>query len=243
MDLPLLFRVIWRFRLLFVLGMIMASVLAMLSFLRVETSDGFAVSYRDHEQWESLSTLFITSNGFPWGAVSDQAPADSAETATAADSVDPGRLTTLAGLYMQLATSDPVLRIMRQDGPIDGALQTFPVYSTNTSDGSQLPMITFSAIAATPQRAVQLAAAHVNAFTRFIQSEQVAGGIPSGQRVRVQVVRQPQPAVLLEPRKKTRPIIVFIAVMSAIFGLIIALENMRPRLRPVPDEDVGRRAA
>jgi hypothetical protein len=154
--------------------------------------------------------------------------------------IDAGRLTTLAGLYMQLATSDPVLQLMLKDGPIDGALQTFPVFSTNTSDGSQLPMVTFSAIAASPETAMRLAQRHIAAFTSFIQREQIRSGIPPSERVRVQVVRQPLPAVLLEPRKKTRPIIVFVAVMSAVFGVMIALENMRRRPGPdVPVEGEG----
>jgi len=246
MDLPLLFRVVWRFRLLFALGVFLAVTLSLLSYVRVDASDGFNVSYRDQEQWESLSTLFITSTGFPWGSVSDQAQTPSgADEDRAASGVDAGRLTTLAGLYMQLATSDPVMQLMRRDGPIDGQLQTFPVFSTNNSDGSQLPMVTFSAITASPESAMRLAQRHVRAFMTFIEREQVNSAIPADNRVRVQVVRKSQAATLLVPRKKTRPIIVFVAVMSAVFGLIIALENMRPRLRRVSGNDAasGRRAA
>ena len=245
MDLPLLFRVVWRFRLLFALGVLLAVTLSLLSFVRVDTSKGFDVSYRDQEQWESLSTLFITSTGFPWGSVSDQVQTPSDGDQGRASGVDAGRLTTLAGLYMQLATSDPVLRLMLRDGPIDGMLQTFPVFSTNNSDGSQLPMVTFSAITASPESARRLARRHVRAFMTFIEREQVNSAIPREERVRVQVVRESQGATLLVPRKKTRPIIVFVAVMCAVFGLIIALENMRPRLRRVPGEDAasGRRAA
>ena len=180
MDLPLLFRVVWRFRLLFALGVFLAVTLSLLSYVRVDASDGFNVSYRDQEQWESLSTLFITSTGFPWGSVSDQAQTPSgADEDRAASGVDAGRLTTLAGLYMQLATSDPVLRLMLRDGPIDGQLQTFPVFSTNNSDGSQLPMVTFSAITASPESAMRLAQRHVRAFMTFIEREQVNSAIPT----------------------------------------------------------------
>ena len=247
MDLPLLFRVVWRFRLLFALGVFLAVTLSLLSYVRVDASDGLHVSYREQEQWESLSTLFITSTGFPWGSVTDQVQTtpSGADDDRAASGVDAGRLTTLAGLYMQLATSDPVLRLMLRDGPIDGQLQTFPVFSTNNSDGSQLPMVTFSAITASPESAMRLAQRHVRAFMTFIEREQVNSAIPADNRVRVQVVRKSQAATLLVPRKKTRPIIVFVAVMSAVFGLIIALENMRPRLRRVSGNDAasGRRAA
>ena len=59
--------------------------------------------------------------------------------------------------------------------------------------------------------------------------------------MKVEVVRQPQAPTLLVPRKKTRPVIVFLAVAIATFGLAFILENIRPRVRAVPDESVSAR--
>jgi hypothetical protein len=65
--------------------------------------------------------------------------------------------------------------------------------------------------------------------------------VAPGKRVRVEVVRQPQVPTLLVPRKKTRPIIVFLTVAIATFGLAFILENLRPRVRVVPDQQATRR--
>ena len=40
---------------------------------------------------------------------------------------------------------------------------------------------------------------------------------------------------MIEPRKKTLPIVVFLTVMTGTVGLVFVLENLRSRVRPVPD--------
>ena len=64
MDFQLYGRVIWRFRLLVVVGFLVASAFAVLSVARV-SSDG--VSYRQQELWSSTTRLGVTQVGFPWG--------------------------------------------------------------------------------------------------------------------------------------------------------------------------------
>ncbi len=73
----------------------------------------------------------------------------------------------LTALYMQLATSDQVLVMMARQAPIDGIVQTFPITSTGDSRGDPLPMMTFSAISATPERAHRLARRHIKAFQTY----------------------------------------------------------------------------
>lgn len=252
MDLQLILRVVWRFRLLVGIGFVLATALAVLSFVRVELV-GFkpAISYRESEQWESLSTLFVTSQGFPWGSLASAGPdggtAVAGRPATgrgrararnrAAETLNPAHLTSLAGLYVRLSTSDPVLDIMRKEGPVKGQLQAFPVESSDNGRGDFLPMVTLSAIGGTPRAARDLAARHTSAFTAYLTGEQRRAGIPSNRRVVVEVVRQPQEPVLLMARKKTRPIVIFVAIMIAVLGLAFALENLRPRVRVLPDVD------
>lgn len=251
MDLQLILRVVWRFKLLVGLGLIIAITLAALSYVRVSLVDGKpSTEYRQAEQWESLSTLFVTSRGFPWGESGaqkadpvtdpndpaaaqqqDQQPPPVAETGP-----DPAHLVSLAALYVRLATSDPVLEVMKRDGPVDGILQAFPVASGDNGEGQELPMVTLSAIAGSPKEAQELAARHARAFVRYLRGEQAAARIPADERVVLQVVRQPQPPTLLEARKKTRPMVVFVAVMIAVLGLAFALENLRPRVRVIEGE-------
>ena len=49
----------------------------------------------------------------------------------------------------------------------------------------------------------------------------------------VQDVAQPKKAKVFSPRSKTMPIVVFLAVMLATFGLAFLLENVRPRKQEV----------
>lgn len=232
MDLALFSRVVWRFKAIVLLGLSLALALAFLSYVKVDFGDGMKMTYREHEQWESLSTLFVTDPRFRLGSTGgDTGTADAEAQAAAAQ-----RMLSLTALYMQLATADPVLRIMAKDGPIDGLVQTFPITSTPDGRGDPLPMMTFSAIAATPRAAHQLANRHIDAFLQYLRADQERRNVAPADRVRVDVVRQPQMPVLLVPRKKTRPIVIFLAVAIATFGLAFVLENLRPRVRAIPGE-------
>jgi hypothetical protein len=230
-DLQLFLRVLWRFRLLIAAGFVLAIVLATLAFVRVDTAEGsFRLTYREQEKWESLSTVFVTTKGFPWGSV-NYGSEDASGGGGSVPAADPGRLTTLAAIYMQLASGDGVRALMLKDGPIRGVVQTFPVFAANSD--TQLPLVTLSAIAASPEEARRLGVRYLQAFLSYLESQQIAGDIDPEDRVRFQVVREPQPAVLLEGRSTTLPILVFLAVMTAVVGLAFVLENLRPRSRPV----------
>ena len=69
------------------------------------------ITNRQSEEWSSTTRLGVTQNGFPWGRLL-------AQDLTASETVerlgipiaDPNRLTALAVLYAELATSDPVSR-------------------------------------------------------------------------------------------------------------------------------------
>jgi hypothetical protein len=244
MDLQVLGRVLWRFRFLVAVGVAFAIGLAFLSYLRVEFADGRpTVTYREKEQWESLSKLFITPKGFSWGSVlgpdiepgaSLPGTSENAEGGTSApQEVDPAYLIWLASVYLELATSDAVLNRMQEEKPIDGAVKAFAVYAGGDARGELLPMVTLSAISDTPASALDLARRHQKAFRDYIALRQKGGDVAPEERVVVEVVRQPQPPELLAPRKKTRAIIVFLAVMVAVVGLAFVLENIRPRVHPV----------
>jgi hypothetical protein len=236
-DLALFARVAWRFRLLVTLGLSLAFCLAFLSFVSVDFGAGFKMAYRETEQWETLSTLFVTSPGSAIGSVSGKGTTADVQAAESA------RVASLTGLYMQLATTDPVIRLVERSGPLNGIVRTFPVTSTGDGGGDPLPMITFSAVGPTPSLSYGLARRHINAFLTFLRRDQVAKGVPPEERITVEVVRQPQPPVLLQGRKKTRPIIVFLTVAIATFGLAFILENLRPRVRAVPSSDASRKVS
>ncbi len=244
MDLQLILRVIWRFKLLVGIGLVLAFALAFLSYYKVSPGGDPMLEPRQSESWESLSTIFVTSRGFPWGSTGEMLPADGKGTdgtegnAATRTGPDPVHLTGLASLYIRLATSDAVIKEVEKGGKIDeGGVQAFPVSSDDTGRGMQLPMVTLSAQSTSPKAAEDLAARHLKAFISYIEREQVQAGIPREERVVLQVVRQPQAAELLVARKKTRPVIVLVAVMLVVLGMAFALENLRPRVRVLPAQD------
>jgi hypothetical protein len=244
-DIQLYLRVLWRFRLLVASGLLLAVALAFFSYAKPSFDGGKPTfTYRQSQQWESLATLGVGSRSFDPGSVLTpetrgilEGPAAGEEETPRLSQIDPSELTSLPRLneitvqLMKLATSDEVMRIMRSDGhgQIEGLLQTFEV----EAGGSLVPYITFSAVGTSPEKALSLARRHVAAFTKFVQARQKAAGIPDAERVVVYAVNEPQPPTLLEGRTKTRPIIVFLTVMTAVLGLCFVLENLRPRIRPV----------
>jgi hypothetical protein len=239
MDLRLFLRVLLRFRLLIVSGLVLATVLALLAFVRVEFKNGsIDVSYREQEEWISESTVFVTQAGFPWG----RSVVDVATTPEAAEEAerlglrfaDPGRFSSLAVLYAHLADSDAVRRLVTPTGRIEnGRLETAPVVSQGASFAEHLPLFKFSAYTASPAESVALAKRATVAFATFLRRQQIQNGIAPEERVVVNVLKEPTKPVLFQARSRTLPIVIFLTVMIAFVGLAFVLENLRPRIRPV----------
>jgi hypothetical protein len=223
MDLQLYLRVLWRFRLLVVVGFLLAFALAFLSFVNVSFRDGKpGFSHREARLWESRASLWVTREGFDAGRATSEGGT--------------GDFSGRAALYAGLAQSDAVREIMREEGPINGALEVSTSYDSRRR--SSLPFIVISAFAASPATAQSLAGRQMDALIQFIEDQQAADRIPPSQRVVLQVLRQPGPAALVADRSLTRPIVIFLTVMIAVLGLAFILENLRPRVRPVAHEDV-----
>jgi hypothetical protein len=138
-------------------------------------------------------------------------------------------------MYSYFASGDEMREILRRDGPLPGVLQTAPVQA---ADGNALPLIRVSGVAPTPLAAAVTARRGTDALRTYLREKQTEGRVPSDQRVLLTVLREAQPtdAVLLAPRKKTRPIVIFLTVMMAILGLAFVLENVRPRVRLVAEQ-------
>jgi hypothetical protein len=240
MDLQLLFRVVWRFKVVVLGGLVVATMLAVLSYARVSFDGGApTLTYRANEQWESLSTIFVTSHGFPWGSAFDPNSQVILPNGTVQGipQLSTTRLSALASLYQEYATSDPIYERLGRTGRIDGVLRTYPVFPGGDSSATPLPMITMSAVSPTPAAAAALNHRWINAFLSYIEEQQRGAKIPFEKRAVLQVIRQPQPATLLAPRKKTAPILVFVTVLTAFVGLAFVLENLRPRMRALQTGD------
>jgi hypothetical protein len=237
MDLRLYFGVIWRFKLIVVMGLVLALSLAILSVVRIGSS-GFV--YRQSELWSSTTRLGVTQNGFPWGRLFAQTagangtstPVESANKAGDIPIADPNRFTDLAIFYAEMATSDPVRRLLLREGPIRGKIIAAPVV---VQDNITLPLIDLTAIATSPQGAKSLAQRGANALDTYLRTQQAANNVPSTDRVILQQLLIPRKAKIFAPRSKTMPIVIFLAVMFATIALAFLLENLRPRTRGVPE--------
>lgn len=235
MDFKLYARVLWRFRIIVLLGLILAMALALLSTVRVGRH---GTTYRDPELWSSTMRLLVTQNGFPEGRLYAQGPATPGAGATTTPGpttklgipvVDPARFNTLAILYAELATSDSVRQLMRRDGPVRGQIVASPL--RDEQSGTLLPLIDLAAISTSPREAVMLALRGANALNAYLAEQQRANNVPAADRVLVQTIVRPKGARLFQPRSKTMPIVIFLVVMLAIMGLAFLLENLKPRAR------------
>jgi hypothetical protein len=245
MDLNLYLRVIWRFRFLVLVGVILAVGLAGLTMFKVSfhgASPKF--SYRQHEVWQSQSVLLVTQRGFPEGRATNPfsvATIGGQQTAVP-KFADPSRFTDLALFYSTLAQSDAVQRLMYRDSHVRGAMSATPALIGTGSKTAALPLFTIEGSASSAREAQATAAAGTAAFVKFLSEQQAAAGVLPSDRVVIEVQNSAGRASLATARKKTIPIVVLITVLIATLGLAFILENLRPLVRPV-ENPVADRAA
>jgi hypothetical protein len=219
MDMKLLGRALWRFKWIAAVGLVAAVGLTFISTFKFSNGK---LSYRQSEQVASYSQIFVTEQGFPWGAL--EAPAASQD----------GRLTSLALIYANLADSDPVKRLMAKMGPpIPGAQIQAAALTTSPGSTDALPIISIAGIAGSPQDSLALTTRDTDALVAYIRDQQAANGIRNANRVVVQVIKHPGQVTVLKGRSKTVPVMVFLAVLILVIAVVLVLENMRPRIRKV----------
>lgn len=249
MDFKLYASVLWRFKLIVVLGLVVATGLAVLATVKV-TKHG--VIYRQQELWSSGARLLVTQQGFPEGRLFAQLPATANQTPRSVAPTDergipvadPNRFNALAILYADLATSDQVRALIAPGGHIPGEILATPL--RDDQSGTLLPLIDLTVISTSPQRAIALAERSVKALQTYLETRQRKNGVPNSDRAVVQELVQPKGAKLFRPRAKTMPIVVFGAVLFLTIALAFILENVRPHVRKLsqpPAEAELRRTA
>ncbi|HET8606522.1 MAG TPA: hypothetical protein VFL66_05765 [Gaiellaceae bacterium] len=236
MDLPLYFRVVWRFRMLVLPGVLLAIALAVLSYGKVDLAHGLKVTPRRAPVFQADGLLLITQHGFPWGSSQQQYVAgDAAKGLPPAPIGDFSRMSGIAMIYSELADSDAVRALTRPKPSKTEKVVTSPYAPASAPPGTVLPMVALSAQAATAARAALLVDARVDAFRRYLLDRQARAKTPDADRVVIQVLKRGDPATAtqISGAKKTLPIVVFLAVVTAVLGLAFMLENMRPQIRPL----------
>lgn len=214
-------RVIWRFRILVAVGLLLALLLSFLSFVRVSFEGGTPkFAYRQSESWQSHTAFVLTGPGFAVGDLRG-------------GSGSPLDLAGLAAFYARMAQSDDVQRILLRSGPAKGVMDAQPGVDRTTTFRGALPFISIIGTAQKPSDAVYIARRGARAFQQYLVTRQETAGIPAAQRVQLRVINAALGATLIEPRKKTLPIVIFVTIMMAAIGLAFVFENLRPRVQLV----------
>jgi len=231
MDFRLYGRVLWRFRLVIAIGLLLALVLAFLTVVRV---DSHGLSYRDTRLWEAKMKLQVTQQGGPefrLYAARTVGGKDASAQPVSPDApvVDPNRFPQLAIQYSTLLTSDPVRKLAARRDRITGKI--IATASKDDQSGTLLPYIDVVSISKSPRDAIKYAERTAHALSAHILQQQRADHVASADRVVVKTLIHPHGASVFRPRSKTLPIVVFLAMMFATVSLAFILENARPRLR------------
>lgn len=251
MDLGLYARVMWRFKWVMALGLIIGTAGAYMLYAGVGGG-----SYSSHAQ------IFITQPGFTWGSIgqltqsasgastSGASTSTTSTTATGSTSsgygnsvispyvpgVDPQRLSSLASLYSQLVDGSALRSMLpaayqQMLNPPSGSptanLYASAVTAAEYANPAILPLVTVWASAPSPGVASGLATAATTAFQHLVSTQQVQ--VAQQSRVVAQVVQTATPGKQTGHKSKSLPIMFFLAGLLGAFGLSLVLENRRPR--------------
>lgn len=219
MDLRRHVGVLSRFRDILIVGLVVAICLTFIAAVRVSTKHGFstaAFSWRQQETWQATETMHLTQCGLVLPT------ANSPDTT--APSCDVPESNVL--VYQQLANSDPVRRVILSHGPIDGKFDFFPVTDPLTHQ-SILPFLSVDGFSSSPAKALLLTKTASQSFREYLLANQPT--VPARQRVVATVTTQAKKVTLAQGRKRTLPIVIFLAIMIAAVALAYILENLYPR--------------
>jgi hypothetical protein len=231
MNLARHISVLWRFRAIVGLGLILGIVLAFLAAYKVPSMER-----RGIEKWSADSSIFVTQEGFPWGRVTlgdTSAPGmPSAETTTPADSsktpfADPARFSNLALLYANLVQSDEVRGALPGHPTRD---QIEPRVLDATGGGvSFLPIIKLTVFEGSADGAVNLNKKAIAALRDYIERNQRQSDTPANERVRLDVINEPSGAALVSGHSMALPMLALLLCVLGAVAVAHVLENLRPR--------------
>lgn len=235
--------VLWRFRAVMVVGLLLGLLLAILASYKPAFDGGPKFEPRGSEKWTSDSALLVTQPGFPEGRVvlptaagagtagaAGAAAAAPVEKKGAIKFADPNRFTFLADFYTQLAGSDQVRRrVPGKPKPEQIQVSLVP----GTAGTPVLPIIKLTTNAGTAPAAKALNVAMMRALRSELAAAQAQNGIAAGDRVQLASFNAASTPVLTAARSRTASIL---ALMLAIVGSI-AVAHILASLRPAPEAE------
>jgi hypothetical protein len=215
-------RLIWRFKAVSIVGLLLSITLAFLA-----TFDVPSMQRRGTEKYQSISSLFVTQEGFPWGRVtlpgvvtdaSGKSSSTQLDGGNGIQFADPGRFSNLARLYSILSISDLVRRDL-PGHPTQDQIST-RVLDTSGNGSGVLPIIAITTFAGTAKGAQDLNSAVVRALSKLLTDKQQAAGIAGKDRVQLSLIDKPSPPTLFQGRSKLPALL---ALMLGVLGTLAVL--------------------
>lgn len=237
MDLRRHIQVLWRFKAIVAGGLVLGVIMALLASFSISFSGGPKLEWRSDQTYSSVSTLFVTQQGFPWGRVTLPEPAlvpgvdpttqpetETMDEKTRREYAAPERFSDLAVVYSYLARSDEVQALIRPEPTPDQIVIT-PVQ--NPSTGAGLPLLLVETHANDQRLAQRINDASIGALRSYLREQQDAADIPDSARVKIQVLNPPTAAGVTEGRTYMGSVIALILAVAGAIALAYLLENLR----------------
>lgn len=203
---------------LVVIGVNLSLALALFSYVNISSS-GF--KYRGSEVWSNGSTLALSQANHP------------ELRGSLGPSAQPDRFPTLVDYYAALATSDSVIRRLEARGflkPEDVANGKLPIAATavpSAVNAGPTPLLTLTASGRTPAEATRLTVAATNQFIAAVTAEQITAKIPKSARLQLRIVKEAAEPTLIQPRSKSKSILILLAGLTATFAAAFIRDNMQ----------------
>jgi hypothetical protein len=211
-----------RHRLLVVVGVNLSLALALFSYVSISSS-GF--KYRGTEVWSNESTLALSEG-------------DNRELrGRLGPSAQPDRFPSLVDLYAARVTSDAVVRRLENRGLLraadvaDGKLPIAGTAVPSAVNGGPTPLLKLTASGKTPLEATRLTVGLTQEFIAAVKADQIAAKIPKRDRLQLQIVTRATEPTLIQPRSKSKSILILLAGLTATFAAAFMRDNSQ-RGRP-----------
>jgi hypothetical protein len=236
MELNRHIQVLWRGKLILLMGALLGVVLASFANFKVPSMEP-----RKAPVYTSATKLLLTQNGFPWGrttlpgtgegtgATAATGPTDDATkpvNGSAPEFADPSRLANLAWMYSHFLMGDEI-RASTPNVPEDAIIDAAPLTAGGNMSAGALPLIGLTISAPTAADAQRLSKEVPAALERYLTKQQQESRTPGGARVEIAIVNRSK-APLAAPSKA--PMMALVMVMMAILAAI-ALVYVRENLR------------
>jgi len=227
MDIRLHLKVLWRWRRLVAVGVVVAVLLSILVTFKVGPG-GF--EWRSPATYESTSRTFVTQAGFPWGRTTLPGSDPTQQAVPQPDKpsrsfAPPARFTELATVYSYLAQSENVRRLIKPM-PQEGQIQVATVPNPMTGDPLPLLQIITKSDSAAGARALNRDT--IQALRIYLNENVRLNRVPADERVQLEVLNPPRFAVLTGGRSPTRSIIIALLVLVGTVVAVYVLENLYP---------------